>query len=487
MEGSALKNKTAKGLFWGGLNNAAQQVISVIIGLILLNKLTPSDYGLVAMLTIFTGFSLALQNGGFSVALINRKEIVHEDYNSVFWFNVLASLTIYLILFFCAPLIARFFHQPELVKISRVLFLCLIFISVSLTHTAMLTKRLMVKELAIGDISAVVISGGIAIYMAFAGCGYWALVELTVVRPFISMLVKIYYSKWNPTFKISFGPVREMFRFSFKMVLSSLVLQIKYNIFSVVLGRFETKTVVGYYSQGVKWANMGKQFITGMLSSVAQPVLVEAVDDRTRQTAMFRKFTRFVAFVVSPCMLGLAFISQELISVVNAEFLPCVPILQIYCVIALTAPLYTLYEQVIITHGKSGNYLIINVISMLVQTALALLTYRFGIYWMAFAIMCSEYLMLLLWHFICKQYINVTVINMIKDMLPYIATMALAIVATYFVGRFVASDLLRMIVKIVMVATIYLITMKLGESTIFNESIQFIKEKMKNKSFDESI
>ena len=173
---STLKEKTSRGLFWGGMSSFLQQLLQAAFGIYLARTLSPDDYGLVGMLTVFNLLALTLQDGGFVSALINRKGLKHDDYNAVFWFNVFISLFCYLVLFCCAPLIARFFHHSELVKLARWSFLSFVLAGFCTAHRAYLTKKLMVKEMAIVNIAAAVISGFLGVYLAWRGWAYWTLV-----------------------------------------------------------------------------------------------------------------------------------------------------------------------------------------------------------------------------------------------------------------------------------------------------------------------
>ena len=191
MAEQTLKEKTAKGLFWGGLSNGTQQVLNAIFGVFLARLLSPDDYGLIGMLGIFMGVASVLQDSGFSIALINRQEVRHEDYNSVFWFSFTVGIICYIILFFSAPLIADFYEQPELTNLSRILFLWLLISSTSIAHSAMLTKKLMIKERMKIEVSALFISGTIGVILAFRGFAYWGIAIQTVSHAFVLSLIHI--------------------------------------------------------------------------------------------------------------------------------------------------------------------------------------------------------------------------------------------------------------------------------------------------------
>ncbi|MBO4557839.1 MAG: lipopolysaccharide biosynthesis protein [Bacteroidales bacterium] len=475
MSEANLKTKTAKGLFWGGMNNGLQQLIGVVVGLVLLSRLSPDDYGIVGMLAIFTAIATTMQEGGFKAALINRGEIRAEDHNSVFWFTIAVSACLYLILFFLAEPIARFYNQPELVKVARLLFLSFFFVSCSISSDAYLLRKMMIRQRAAMDISGALIAGIVAVVMAIKGFGYWALVAHSVVQSFVTSLLKVLFTPWKPNFKICFKPVWEMFPFGFRLVAASFVTQIQNNIFSVILGRAYSKTEVGVYTQGSKWANMANQVFSGMVTSVGQPVLAVARDDADRRRAIFRKLTRFVAFAAFPAMLGLGLIAPEFINLINPEFAPSVPILRIYCLYFMATLVQTLFNQAAMAAGRSDRFLTFTLINAAVQIATAFLTYSFGLVTMAAAVTAANYLAVVVWYLLSRDIIGVRFIDLLKDTVPFFAIALLLVTLAHFAFAAIGSDLLRMLLKIAFVAGLYLTFTQ--RTATFKDVMAFIKKR----------
>ena len=252
----SLKEKTAKGLFWGGMNNGMQQLLGLVFGIILGRLLSPSDYGLIAMITIFSLIATALQNSGFSTALVNEKEPKDSDYNSVFWFNILMGASIYIILFFSAPFIADYYHEP---------------------------KNLRAKQLAKASITATIISSCVAAIMAWQGFSYWSLATQTNLFILISTLLRWHYSDWRPSFQIDFSFVRRAFPFSVKILISDVLTHVNNNVMNILLGRYYSAHDTGNYNQAYQWNNKCTSLIQGMVKQVDQAVLVSVRDDRERQ------------------------------------------------------------------------------------------------------------------------------------------------------------------------------------------------------------
>ena len=282
MEKETLKEKTAKGLFWGALNNGTMQLLNIVIGIFLARLLTPSDYGLVGMLAVFTAIAGALQESGFTTALANMEHPTDNDYNSVFWFSAIMGWVSYCALFFLAPLIANFFHHTELINLSRFLFASLLFSSLGTVPAAYLFKNMMVKETALLRITSLIISGVVGIVLALNGYAYWSLAWQQLLYITLTSLWRFFIIPWRPSFHIDFKPVKRMFPFSYKILVTTIINTISQNILTFIFGRLYSAKVVGNFSQAFKWDTMASTFVSGTVSQVAQPVLVEVNNDRQK-------------------------------------------------------------------------------------------------------------------------------------------------------------------------------------------------------------
>ena len=273
-----LKESTAKGFFWAALSNGTQQIMTMVIGIIMANILSVEDYGMVAMLTIFSTLAGNLQESGFTSALCIKKEARHEDFNSVFWFSTLVSLTLYGLLFFGAPVIARFNRSPELTLLGRIIFIGFFISSFGTAHAAYLFRNLMVREKTSSQVMASVASGITGLGTAIAGGGYWSLVvmDLTYKLTYTSLIW--HFSPWRPTLHIDLHPALAMFSFSSRLLLTNMLTTLNNQVLQSVLGHFYIQTQVGQYSQANKWSTMGGTLLTGMVGNVAQPVLASVND-----------------------------------------------------------------------------------------------------------------------------------------------------------------------------------------------------------------
>ena len=477
-----LKEKTSKGLFWGGMSNFLQQLLNAAFGIYLARTLSPDDYGLVGMLTVFNMIALTLQEGGFVSALINRKGIVHEDFNAVFWFNLLMSLACYIILFFCAPLIADYFHQPVLVKLARWSFLSFVLAGFGTAHRAYLTKKLMIRELALVGILATTISGIVGVYLAWKGYAYWTLVIQSLVLGVLSNTGFWICSHWRPTIHWDFRPVKEMLYYSIKLLATIFFGILNTNLMTVVLGRYYSAQQVGYYTQANKWSSMGVNVLSGMVNSVAQPVLATVVDESERQLRVLRKMIRFAAFVSFPAMFGLAFIVPEFITIVLTDkWSESIVLLQILSIAGAFTPIIYICINLLLSRGRSSQYMWGSIALFATTLITVFLLYPLGITYMVIGLSAINVIWLLVWLVMVHKEVGYTFWQLFFDVVPFLGLTLLAIAVAYFATGFIDNIPLRLVAKILVTAALYVLVMWGTRSVTFRECIDFVL-KRKNEA-----
>lgn len=480
MSEPSLKEKTAKGLLWGGINNGIQQLLNLTFGIILNRILGVEDFGIIGMLAIFTLIAGSIQESGFTSALINKQNATHKDYNAVFWFSTLMGIMMYTVLFFSAPLIADFYHKPELIPLARFIFLGFLISSSATAHNAVLFKKLMVKQKAIVQVTALTLSGITGVTLALNGSGYWGLATQSLVYILIIALGYWHFSPWRPTPQIDFRPLKGMLGFSSKILITKVCTQINNNIFSVILGRLFSGLEVGYYTQANKWTYMGHSLITEMVNGVAQPILAEVSDTPERQRNIFRKMLRFTAFISFPAMLGLALIAHELIVIsVTEKWSGSIPILQLLCIWGAFIPIQSLYSNLIISKGKSNLYMWNTLLLGVLQIIIILLSYPHGIQTMIMASVVINTCWMLVWQYFAWQLIGLSLWNALKDIAPFAGCAAGTMIATYYITRSIENIYLIFAAKIIIAVALYTLLMWCTNSVVFKESLQYLRKKRK--------
>lgn len=477
-----LKERTEKSLFWSMLNNGTLQLLNILFGVVLARLLTPGDYGIVGVLTIFTLIAGNLQSSGFTQALINLKPPKPEDYNSVFWFNVIVSVVLYTILWFCAPLIAAFFHQPVLVDVSRFVFLAFLISSLGIAHAAYMSKNMMNREIAIINLIALLCSGATGIILAFNGYAYWSLAWQQVIYITALNIGRYYFVKWRPIFKIDFGPVKRMFGFAVNILFTNIINTLSGQILTFIFGRFFPITQVGNFTQANKWNTQANTFVSGTLTQVVQTVLVSVNDDKERQKRIFRKMIRFTAFVTFPVMLGLALVANEFVIVVlGNKWLDCIHLLQVLCMAGAFIPFYTVYQHLAIGCNRGDLYLWCNMGQIVLQIGLILLCYH--LFSQSIIVVVTVYsifmvLWLAAWQVAAKHLINLKWSEAFLDIVPFLLITVVVFTITYFATLFIHNNVLLLITKVILGSALYIIVMKLAKVEIFDECWQFLRKKI---------
>lgn len=480
MTNETLKEKTAKGLFWGGLNSLTQQVIGVIFAIILGRLLDNADFGMMAMIGVFSLIATTLQNSGFPTALANMKEPRDEDYNSVFWFNIIVGFSAYTVLFFCAPLIADYYNEPRLIPLCRYAFLSILIASFGTAQNAFLFKNLRAKQQAKAAMVAVLISSSTGVACAFAGLAYWSLATQGLVYVSINTLMAWHYSPWRPSLKnITFEPAKRMFRFSFKILLSNITNIINNNILNFLLGHYFTARDTGNYNQAYQWNSKCFSLVQSMVNQVAQPVLVDLQNEGERQLNAFRKMMRFAAFLSFPLLLGFGLVAKEFIVLtVGPKWIVSVGYVQILCFAGATMPLSTLLSNMVISKGKSNLYLYCILGLGIIQIASMLLLWPYGIKNMVIAYTLINIMWVFVWLFFVKRLTSYGLWFFIKDTTPFALAAFAVMTATHFATASIHTLWLLLICRIAMAMLLYYAVMRMARVQILAECQQFIMKKI---------
>ena len=488
----SLKDKTARGLFWGGMNNGVQQLLGLAFGIILGRLLDPSDYGMTAMLAVFSVIANELQSSGFKTGLINLREPRHEDYNAVFWFNIAAGALIYAVLFLAAPLIARFYGNPALIPLSRYVFLGFVFSSFGMAQSAYLTKQMQIKQIAKCGMTATLTSSLVSVAMAAMGFGYWALATQYLMYIAVNTLLLWCFSAWRPTLSpltSHLSPLKRLFPFSFRIMLSAIFTQLNANIMNLLLGRFYGEANTGHYNQAYQWSSKCFLLVGNMLKQVDQTVLVGLREERERQLAVLRKMVRFTAFVSFPLLFGLAIVSHEFIMLaIGEKWAFAASLLPLLCLCGAFMPLSTLLTDSVISQHRSDIYLWSTIALGVLQIALMVGLWRQGIMVMVVAYTLLNIAWMFVWHFFVRRLMGYRLTDFLKDILPFALAAASVMGLTWLITyQFTVyslqftDDYLRLwillISRVVMAMLLYYGLMRIAGAVILKEVIAFIKKK----------
>ncbi len=477
-----LKEKTAKGLFWSGMNSGTQQLVGLVFGIVLGRLLSPQDYGMTGMIAIFPLIATTLQNSGFKTALVNLPSPTHADYNSVFWFNIIVGITLYVVLFFCAPLIASYFHTPELTALCRYSFVGFLLAALGAAQAAYMIKQLRMKEVAKSGMTAVLLSSITGVVMAYKGCAYWSLATQGIVFIGVNTALLWWFSDWRPSLTIDFGPVRRMFGFSVKIMLASIMTQVNNNVMNILLGRYYRASDVGFYNQAYQWNSKCYSLIQGMVTQVDQPVLVGLEAERSRQLQALRKLVRLTAFTAFPLLLGFGLVAHEFIVLaITEKWAFSARLLQLLCIGGAFMPLSALLSDVTLSHRRSDVYMWCTAILCVATLATVLLMSPFGILAMVKGYVVVSVMGTFLWFSQVHRFTGYRLLHFLKDILPFALAAAAVMAVTYLLTKGIANLWLLISVRVVVAAQLYYAVMAVCGARIMTETRQFLLSKFRRR------
>lgn len=472
-----LKQKTTRSLFWNAFDKIGFQVFAFVIGAITANLLSPEDFGLMGALALFVLLSNLFIESGFSTNLICRENATNRQYSGVFYFNLLASTFVYMILFFAAPYIALFFRMPALTDLSRFLFLAIIINSLGLVQIVILTKQYAFKTLAWTNLVALVLSGIITVILALRGYSYWALAWQQVLMVALRVILLWICSSWRPVLNPDFSIIRILFRFSSALLLTSTIGIIAKNVYNIIIGRVCNDRILGYYSQAQKYQGIAGITITTTLQGVAMPVLSELNPQPERQMLYFRKIIRIAAFLAFPIMFGIYALTEEFIIIVLSDkWLPMIPYFKILLISSIPYPFYSIMLSFLLVKGRSRSYFWTET-TRNILVLFTLFLYFKGIEWMLWGYVGTMAVGYIIAMAFLRKITGYTVIQHIKDVFPYFFISCVMFIIVELIGLTGLHLYLRAIIQILAAVSFYFVCLKLLGSKILEDVIELIRRK----------
>jgi teichuronic acid exporter len=414
-----LKEKTINGLVWSFIDSFANLGVQFLVGIILARILSPREFGLIGMLTIFIAISQSFIDSGFSTALIRKKDCTQNDYSTVFYFNMAVSLFCYLLLFLFSGAISEFFNEPQLKPLVQVLGIGLVLNSFGIIQRTILTKTLDFKLQTKVSLIASLGSGIIAISMALNGFGVWSLVALTLSRYALTSVFLWIWSKWKPELLFCKKSFNELFSFGSKLLLSGLIDTIYRNSYYLVIGKFFSAAELGFYTQADQFQSLPSTNLTGIISRVSYPVLSSIQDDKIRMKTNYRKLIRSTMFITFILMLGMAAVAKPMIiTVIGEKWLPSVVYLQLLCWVGMLYPLHAINLNMLNVQGRSDLFLRLEIIKKILAVPIIVIGVFFGIKIMIFGMIVISFIALYLNSYYSGKMIDYSFYQQAKDILP---------------------------------------------------------------------
>lgn len=474
---SDLKKKTVRGVLWSLTGQFSVQGIQFLVSVVLARLLSPDDYGMIGMLAIFLAISQVFIDGGFSSALIQRKDCDDTTYSTVFYINVGISLVCYGILFAAAPFIADFYGQPLLKDIARVSSLSLIIGALSATNTVQLTKRIDFKTQSKINVVSAILSGVTGIALAYSGFGVWALVAQSVSLALFKLLLTVFCVRWFPSLVFSKRIFKELFSFGSKLVLASLISSIYTNIRSLIIGKKFTPADLGQYTTANKFATMAGSSLSGVLYNVSFPVLSKVQDDDAVLLDAYKRFLSVSAFTIFPLMMLLAGIAEPLIRfLVTDKWLECVPFLQILCFGWMYDCLTRINLNLLYVKGRSDLVLRLEIVKKTIAFTILFVSCFMGIIGICVGAAVYNFIAFFCNTYYTKRLLSYGFKEQFIQTLPYLALSLLVLAIAAAISMTPIAPAYSIILSTLVCASVYLMLAKVLRLPALKELTGIIKQ-----------
>ena len=454
----SLGHQTFKGIGWSAIERFSFQGITFIIQLVLARLLTPSDYGVVAMLAIFLQVAQVFIDCGFGNALIKKLDCSEADFSTVFFFNLGTSLLIYFILFFSAPFIARFYEIPLLTPLLRVLALTLLFNAVSIVQLTKLVKKVDFRSQSIVTFSSAVISGAVGIYCAYKGFGPWALVIQQLLNSILRSLLYLLKVRWTPKLIFSANSFNYVFNFGSRLLLSTLIDVIYKNLYKIVIGKRYSDTDLGYYTKAEEFAIFPSTNVANIISRACLPIMSKIQDDNERLLNVYRSLIRYTSFLIFPMMIGLMAVSHPfIIFFLKEAWEPAVPLLRILCLDWMLDFISVINLNLLLVKGRTDLVLRLQIVKKIIAVTILFASVPFGIEMMCWGKFLYAIIAVIINTYYTKRIIGLGLLNQILDILPYLIVSMVMGVLSYIMTRLFDNSIINLTAGIMTGIVVYAI------------------------------
>ncbi len=478
MDNEKLKDKAFSSTIWKFCERILAQFVSFVVSIVIARILSPNDYTVVSLVTIFFTFANVFVSGGFNTALIQKKDCDKEDYSSVLFTSVLSAFLIYTILFFCAPLIANAYRQPILTSIIRIMGLTLPIYAVNSVWSAYISIHLQFRKYFFATIGGTIISGVVGIFMASNGFGAWALVTQQMLNTIVGTFVLVCSTRIPIGLKISFIKLKNLFSYGWKIFVSSVLSATYSETIPLVMGIKYSGTDLSYYTKGKSFPSLISTTTTSTISSVLFPVLSTYKNDKEILLRYTRKFIRLASFVSFPLMLGMFAVADNfVITLLTDKWLPAVPYIRIFCIATMFDVIHIGNCETIKAMGRSEVYLLVEIIkkTMYFLTIVLFLLLSNTPHSLAMAFIVCTFIAIGVNSVPNKKLIGYGFLLQIKDLLPNFILSAIMCVVVLTVGLLPLTPVCLLLIQVFIGILVYLVI----NLMIKNESLFFLLNALK--------
>ncbi|WP_278372298.1 lipopolysaccharide biosynthesis protein [Segatella bryantii] len=458
MKEDTLKNKTVKGVGWSAADALLGQGVTFMVGIVLARLLSPSEYGVIGICLIFNTVLNSIVDSGFSNSLIRKTNVNNDDYNTMFFTNLLVSIVLYLILFFLSPYISSFFRIHELISLIRVTGLILIINALSIVQVTILTKRIDFKTKTKASLFSAIISGFIGILMAILNFGIWALAMQLLLKQILYTTSLWIFNKWIPQLNFSKTSFKYMWGFGSKIMLSGLLNNIWNQLNQVVVGKFYNPYTLGQFTRSSQYASIFSENITAIVQRVSYPILAEIQDDKIRMLTVYRKIIKTTMFITCICMFFIAAVSEPLIyCLIGDKWHEAAIYLPLICINMSLYPLHAINLNMLQINGRSDIMLVLEIIKKIISVAPILVGIFIGVYWMLVVNIGTGLISYFLNSWYTGKKMGYSSINQLLDVTPYYGIAIFIAISVYFFKFLLLDNWIILLIQITVCVSILFI------------------------------
>ena len=475
----SLKNKAVNGVSWSAADAILGQGVTFLVGIVLARLLSPTEYGLIGIISIFIVVLNGVVDSGFANALIRKQHTTNEDYNTMFYTNLSFSILLYIGLYLCAPIIARFFDRAELVALTRVMGVVLIINALCHTQITILTKRVDFKTKTKASLTAAITSGIVGIIFAYLGYGVWSLVAQQLTRQLLYTLCLWWFIKWIPTLSFSVESFKYMWGFGWKILVSGLLNNIWNQLYQVVVGKFYSPATLGQYSRSREYANLLSLNFTTIIQRVSYPVLSELQDDRERMVNGYRKIIKMTMFVTAISMIFMGAVAEPLIyCLIGPQWHEAATYLPLICISLSLYPLHAINLNMLQVQGRSDIFLILEIVKKILAIGPLCLGIFVGIKCMLVGSIIFGIITFFLNTYYTGKKLNYTSWMQLCDIAPSYATALAMALSVYFLKLLPLSYYVILPIQIVIGVCVGLLLCEICNLSEYKDLKRIIIEKV---------
>lgn len=481
MSEESLKNKAVSGFIWRLLQNAGTQVVSFAVSVVLARLLMPSDYGLIAIITVFIGIANVFIQTGFSSSVIQKQALSETDKSTMFFAGAALGITLYGVLYLAAPFVAAFYGEPILSSMLRVQGLTVPISSFASVQQALITREMQFKKSFAAGLAAMTAQGAVGIVLALSGYGAWALVYSFLVNAVVNSTAVVLLCGWRPKFVFSFSSLRSMLGFSVKTLGSALLNTVFLNIRSLIIGKRYSSEALAYYTKGNQFPQLIMLQVDGSMTTVLFSTLSKTQEDQHEGLGVLRRAMKTSLYICAPMMAGMFAVAESMILLLLTEkWLFAARYVQIGCIICMFWPL-TAQLHALNARGKSGIALRMNFAEKIVSLILLLLTFRHSVWLMIVSEAAASLIMLPVNMLMYRKHLGYALRDQIRDIFPPVFLSAAMAAAVFSVKLFEFSVSATLLIQVLVGVVFYVVGSVIFRFDSFYYIMNLIKSILKKE------